>query len=108
PWRPVASRRPSAGGTLVPRKPLYMPFTEQMKDQLRYLRNPHYAYRGLQLYVSGVPEPWQFVAGDDFEFHDEAGVLIVRDGPTDPERHDNADVPEYVFRLDSVVATQLV
>jgi hypothetical protein len=34
--------------------------------------------------------------------------LIVRDGPTDEEGHDNADVPEYVFRLDAVVATQLV
>ena len=38
----------------------------------------------------------------------ETGVLVVRDGPTDEDGHDNADVPEYVFRLDSVVACQLV
>ena len=90
------------------RKTLTMTFTEQMKDQLRYLRDPYYAYRGLQLFVTGVPEPWQFAAGDDFEFHDDAGVLIVRDGPIDEDGHDNAEVPEYVFRLDAIVATQLV
>ena len=92
----------------MPRKTLSMTFTQQMKDQLRYLRDPYYAYHGIHVFVSGVPEPWQFAANDDFEFHDEAGVLIVRDGPTDEEGHDNADVPEYVFRLDAVVATQLV
>ena len=35
-------------------------------------------------------------------------MLIVRDGPTGEDGQDNADVPEYVFRLDAIVATQLV
>ena len=45
---------------------------------------------------------------DEFEFHEDTGVLIVRDGPTDENGHDNAEVPEYVFRLEAIVATQLV
>jgi hypothetical protein len=83
-------------------------FVDLVRQQLAYLRDPSYAYRALHLYVSGVPEPWEFTAQDDFEFHETTGVLIVRDGPTDEYGHDNADVPEYVFRLDAIVASQLV
>jgi hypothetical protein len=82
-------------------------FAEQLRQQLLFLRDPQYSYRVLRLYVAGVCEPWDFGAGDEFEFHDEAGVLIVRDGPSDENGHDNAEVPEHVFRLDAVVASQL-
>jgi len=83
-------------------------FVEQIRQQLLFLRDPTYSYRALQLFVAGVPDPWEFKAEDDFEFHEQTGVLVVRDGPSDPEGHDNAEVPEYVFRLDAVVASQLV
>jgi len=81
-------------------------FVEQIEQQINSLRDLDYNYRGLQLWVAGVCDPWQFAAADEFEFHDD--VLIVRDGPTGEEGHDNADVPEYVFRLDAIVASQLV
>ena len=83
-------------------------FVEQVRQQLVFLRHPDYVYRAIQLFVAGVNEPWEFAAEDDFEFHEETGVLVVRDGPTDEDGHDNADVPEYVFRLESIVACQLV
>jgi hypothetical protein len=83
-------------------------FIHHVKDQLRALRDADYSYTRLHLYVAGVSAPWEFAAEDEFEFHEDAGVLIVRDGPTGENGHDNAEVPEYVFRLDSVVATQLV
>ena len=57
----------------------------------------HNAWRNVQ----------EFSAGDEFEFHDDTGVLIVRDGPGGKNDPDN-DVPEYVFRLEAIVATQLV
>lgn len=83
-------------------------FVEQVRQQLVFLRHPDYEYRSIQLYVSGVNEPWEFGPEDDFEFHEDTGVLVIRDGPTDEYGHDNADVPEYVFRLESIVASQLV
>ena len=83
-------------------------FVDQLRQQLAYLRDPAYAYRAVQLYLSGLPDPWEFTARDEFEFHEHTGVLIVRDGPTDEYGHDNAEVPEYVFRLDAIVASQLI
>ena len=50
----------------------------------------------------------EFTAEDDFEFYEETGVLVVRDGPTNENGHDNARVPEYVFRLEAIVASQLI
>jgi len=92
----------------VKRKVFAPSFTDHMKQQLNFLRDPDYVYEALQIYVSGVNEPWEFTAGDEFEFHEDTGVLIVRDGPTGEDGHDNAEVPEYVFRLEAIVATQLV
>ena len=89
------------------RKTVCSPFVEEMKRQLAYLRDPEFGYQALHVYVSGVAGPWEFAAGDEFEFHDDTGVLIVRDGPNGKNDPDS-DVPEYVFRLDAVVATQLV
>jgi hypothetical protein len=82
-------------------------FVASVKQQLLGLRDPNSVYRGLRLYVAGVAEPWEFSPHDDFEFHDDSGVLIVRDGPTASDG-DLTDVPEHVFRLDAVVASQLV
>jgi hypothetical protein len=90
------------------RKTLSMTFVNEMRRQLEYLRDPSYSYRSLHLYVSGVDGPWEFTAVDTFEFHEDTGVLIVRDGPSDERGHDNEEVPEYVFRLDAIVATQLM
>ena len=90
------------------RKTLCPSFVAHLKEQLGFLRDPDYAYEALQLYISGLAEPWEFTASDEFDFHEDSGVLIVRDGPSGEDGHDNADVPECVFRLDAVVAAQLV
>lgn len=89
------------------RKTLSSTFVTELKRQLAHLRDGSFAYRAIQVYVSGVAGPWEFDPGDEFEFHEDTGVLVVRDGPGDDDS-DNTDVPEYVFRLDAVVATQLV
>jgi hypothetical protein len=93
------------GITLDPKTQLRT-FIELVKQQLYYLKDEEYAYTGLHVYLAGVPEPWEFSAEDEFDLQEEAGVLIVRDGPKD--ENDNAEVPEYVFRLDAISATQLV
>lgn len=90
------------------RKTLCLTFIEQIREQLAYLRDPEYNYHTLHVYLTGQSTPWEFNPGDEFEFHEDTGVLIVRDGPTDEDGHDNAEVPEYVFRLDAIIATQLV
>lgn len=83
-------------------------FVAHLKEQLAALRRAEHGYAAMQLYVAGVPEPWEFAAEDDFEFYEDTGVLVVRDGPTDENGHDNAMVPEYVFRLEAIVASQLI
>ncbi len=83
-------------------QPSNQTFVGQVRRQLLCLRDPDSPYRALRLHVAGVPEPWEFGAGDDFEFHEAAGLLLVRSGP------DPAGVPEFAFRLDAVVACQLV
>jgi hypothetical protein len=90
------------------RKTLSTTFVDEIRRQLAYLRDSQYAYRAVQLHVAGVEGPWEFGGSDEFEFHEDTGVLVVRDGPSDEEGHANEDVPEYVFRLDSIVAAQLV
>jgi hypothetical protein len=83
-------------------------FLHEIKRQLLSLRDPDYAYEALLVYVAGISKPWKFVAQDELEFHEDTGVMIARDGPTDENGHDNAEIPENVFRLDAIVATQLV
>ena len=90
------------------RKLVALTFADQVRQQLLYLRHPDYEYSAIHLYVAGVADPWEFGPEDEFDFNEETGVLVVRDGPTDEDGHDNADVPEYVFRLESIVASQLV
>ena len=83
-------------------------FVDQVKQQLEFLRDDEYGYSALHVYVTGVPECWEFGPDDDFDFNEDSGFLIVRRGPTDEDNNYNADVPEAVFRLDAIVATQLV
>jgi hypothetical protein len=90
------------------RKVLSSTFTQQIKEQLLALREVEQGYAALHVYVAGIAEPWEFLGQDEFEFHEGTGVLIVRDGPSDDAGRDNAEVPEYVFRLEAIVATQLV
>jgi hypothetical protein len=88
-----------------------MTFVDQIKQQLEFLRDKEeedYTYSELHVYVAGVPEPWKFGPDDEFEFNENSGYLIVRSGPTDVDNNNNADVPESVFRLGTIVATQLV
>jgi hypothetical protein len=63
-----------------------------------------YAYDELRVYVSGIADPWVFGPDDEFDF-DGDQVFVVRVGPT--HEHDNAEVPEYVFPIRQVVATEL-
>jgi hypothetical protein len=85
------------------RKILSCTFIQQLEQQLFSLRDPDQAWTALRVYVAGIAAPWEFDAENEFEFHEDTSVLIVRDGPGT-----EAEVPEYVFRLDAVVATQLV
>jgi hypothetical protein len=86
-------------------KALPQTFVGQIKQQLEFLHDADYIYSALHVYVAGVPEPWEFGPDDDFDFHEDSGFLIVR---RDPTNNDNADVPEAVFRLGNIVATQLI
>jgi hypothetical protein len=78
-------------------------FVAKIRDQIdNYLRG-EYAYNELHVYVSGIAEPWVFGPDDEFEFV--AELLIVRVGPS--KEVENEGVPEYVFPIRHVVATEL-
>ena len=79
-------------------------FVARVREQVAFLQSEEYAYDELRVYVCGIAEPWVFGAADEFEF-DGDEVLVVRVGPTDV--NDNEGVPEYVFPLRQVVATEL-
>lgn len=79
-------------------------FVAKVREQIEFLQNEEYAYDQLRVYVSGIAEPWVFGPDDEFEF-DGDEVLVVRDGPT--QEHENREMPEYVFPLRHVVATEL-
>jgi hypothetical protein len=89
-------------------KALSETFVGQIKQQLKFLQDEEYSYSTLNVYVAGVQEPWEFGPDDDFDFNEDSGFLIVRRGPTDEDNNDNADVPESIFRLGNIVATELV
>jgi predicted phage-related endonuclease len=42
------------------RKLAALTFTDQVRQQLMFLRHPEYEYSALHLYVMGVGEPWEF------------------------------------------------
>jgi hypothetical protein len=75
----------------------------KMRDQIEVLKGK-YAYDELHVYASGIGEPWVFGPADEFEF-DGDKLLVVRVGPS--EEYENQGVPEYVFPLRHVVATEL-
>jgi len=82
-------------------------FVAKVREQVDLLKQGGHNYDQLNVYVSGIDDPWEFGPADEFEFEfvgDE--VLVVRDGPM--EEHQNEGVPEYVFPLRHVVATELV
>ena len=79
-------------------------FIAKVREQIEFLRDEEYNYDELRVYVSGIADPWVFGPADEFEF-DGDEVLVVRVGPT--EENENEGVPEYVFPLRQVVATEL-
>jgi hypothetical protein len=79
-------------------------FIAKVREQIKILRDGEYNYDEFRVYVSGISEPWVFGPDDEFEF-DGDEVLVVRDGPTG--ECENAGVPEYVFPIRRVVATEL-
>ena len=79
-------------------------FLAKVREQIALLRTDAYNYDELRVYVSGIAEPWVFGPDDEFAF-DGDEVLVVRDGPA--RENENEGVPEYVFPLRHVVATEL-
>jgi hypothetical protein len=79
-------------------------FVAKVREQVEFLRHNEYNYDQLLVYVSGIADPWVFGPDDEFEFKGDE-VLVVRDGPT--SECENEGVPEYVFPLRQVVATEL-
>ena len=79
-------------------------FIAKVQEQVAFLRDDQYTYDELHVYVSGIAEPWVFGPADEFEF-DGDEVLVVRVGPS--AENENEDVPEYVFPLRLIVATEL-
>lgn len=79
-------------------------FAARLREQVGFLQHPEYNYDQLRVYVSGIASPWTFGPDDEFAF-DGDETLSVSVGPTG--EHDNAGVPEYVFALRQIVATEL-
>ena len=79
-------------------------FAAKVREQIELLQDEAYNYDELRVYVSGIAEPWVFGPADEFDFDDEE-VLVVRVGPT--SENENEGVPEYIFPLRQVVATEL-
>jgi hypothetical protein len=79
-------------------------FIAKIREQIEFLQNEEYLYDQLLVYVSGIAEPWEFGPDHEFEF-DGDEVLVVRIGPA--KEQENEDVPEHVFPLRHIVATQL-
>ncbi len=79
-------------------------FVVKIREQIAFLRNDEYNYDELRVYVSGIADPWVFGPDDEFKF-DGDEILVVLVGPT--VEYENQGVPEYVFPLRHVVATEL-
>jgi hypothetical protein len=78
------------------------PFVARLREQIELLYNEEYNYDELHIYVSGIGEPWVFGRYEAIEFDGEE-VLVVRE-----REEDNEGVPEHVFPIRHIVATQLV
>ena len=79
-------------------------FIAKIRKQVKFLKNEKYSYDELRVYVSGIAKPWVFARADEFDF-DGDELLVVRVGPT--AKNKNPGVPECVFPLRQVVATEL-
>jgi hypothetical protein len=79
-------------------------FVAKIREQIEFLQHDEYNYQELRVYVSGIAHPWVFGPDDEFDF-DGDEVLVVRVGPT--TEYENEGVPETVFPLRHVVATEL-
>ncbi len=79
-------------------------FVAKVREQIEFLQHDEYNYDELRVYVSGIARPWVFGPDHEFEF-DGDEVLLVRTGPS--AEYENEGVPEYVFPLRHVVATEL-
>jgi hypothetical protein len=87
-------------------KPAGESFVELLRQQIEFLQDEEYEYKRLNIYTAGCDEPWSFEVDSELEIHEEQGLLIARDGPS--EEQGNEDVPEYVIRLNVIVGSQLV
>jgi hypothetical protein len=79
-------------------------FVAKIREQIDFLQHDEYNYNELRVYVSGIARPWVFGKADEFEF-DGDEVLVARVGPA--TEIENEGVPEKVFPLRHVVATEL-
>lgn len=91
---PTVESMPTADAALI----------AKIREQTEFLKHRQYNYTHLHVYVSGIAKPWEFGPDDEFDFDGEA-LLVVRVGPT--KEVENEGVPEYVFPLRQVVATEL-
>lgn len=80
-------------------------FESLLQCQIDYLQNEDYAYENLTLFIDGCAKGIGFTYEDTFEVDTDAGTLVIRDGPTDES--DNDEVPEHIFRLAKIIASQL-
>ncbi|HBI42782.1 MAG TPA: hypothetical protein DDY78_07980 [Planctomycetales bacterium] len=87
-------------------KPAGESFVELLRQQIEFLQGGVYEYESLDIYTAGSDEPWSFDTESELEIHEEQGLLVARDGPS--EEQGNEDVPEYVIRLNAIVGSQLV
>jgi hypothetical protein len=79
-------------------------FIAKINGQVGFLKDREYNYDLLRVYVSGIARPWSFGREDEFEF-DGDELLVVRVGPS--KEIENEGVPEYVFPIRQIVATEL-
>ena len=80
-------------------------FVTLLQEQLDYLQDKEYSYEVLRIFVAGDSEGFEFGFKDEIEIDKKNQLLIARDGPV--KDADNADIPEYVIKLDQIVASQL-
>ena len=88
----------------MPLPPAEIAFIVKIREQVEFLKNEDYSYDELHVYVSGIAEPWPFGRDHEFKFEGDE-LLVVRAGP--PEEQDNEGVPEVVFPIRHIVATEL-
>jgi hypothetical protein len=79
-------------------------FIAKIREQIDFLEDREYNYDELRVYVSGIAEPWSFGREAEFEF-DGDELLVVRVGPS--KEVENEGVPEYIFPIRQIVATEL-